>query len=194
MPKLPFNSSRTFCQPIRPWGGGRARWVCRCLRRRQTRQPADLCAKLLAKNEAKTAVVHAKNALNAADTGEARFVLSRSLLAAGDTQAALVHLQQARAAKHLAREVEPEIARALLSRGEYKRLTAELAPAWSYLMRRQNVAQVTISARHFSHWARTTITKTRVCGRAGQSAGDERARKAKGDCLRCPATSPVRAP
>ena len=127
MPKLPLQFIKDLCQPIRPWAVAALVGLAGAC---GGDKPANLLTsarEALAKNEAKTAVVHAKNALNAADTGEARFVLGRSLLAAGDTQAALVHLQQARAAKHSPEEVEPEIARALLSRGEYKRLTAELA-------------------------------------------------------------------
>jgi putative PEP-CTERM system TPR-repeat lipoprotein len=92
-------------------------------------KPSSLLAsarEALARNDAKTAVVHAKNALSATDNGEVRFVLGKALLAAGDTQGALVHLQQARAAKYSAEEIEPEMSRALLARGEYKRLVAEL--------------------------------------------------------------------
>lgn len=92
-------------------------------------EPASLLAsarEALARNDTRTAVVHAKNALSASDTGEIRFVLGKALLAAGDTQAALVHLQQSRAAKYSPEEVEPEMSRALLVRGDYKRLVAEI--------------------------------------------------------------------
>ncbi len=80
----------------------------------------------LEKNDPAAAAIQLKNALKQQDTGEVRFLLGKSLNATGEHSAALIHLRQAIEARYPADAVQPELSKALLAQGEFKKLIAEL--------------------------------------------------------------------
>ena len=82
----------------------------------------------LAKNDNKAAVIQIKNALQKApDSAEARFLLGSVLLKTGDVGGAEVELRRALDLKYSPDSVVPEIARAMLAQGQFKKLTDEFA-------------------------------------------------------------------
>ena len=83
----------------------------------------------LAKNEQKAAVIELKNALQSdPDLPEARFLLGSAFLESGDAVGAETELRKALELQHPREYVMPELAKALLAQGYYKKLIAELAP------------------------------------------------------------------
>jgi putative PEP-CTERM system TPR-repeat lipoprotein len=84
----------------------------------------------LAKNDAKSAVIQLKNALEKnPDLGEARYLLGRSLLATGDVPAAEKELRRARDLKYPADQVDPALASAWARLGRYQQVVDEMAQA-----------------------------------------------------------------
>ena len=82
----------------------------------------------LAKNDNTAAVIQIKNAIQKApDSAEARFLLGSVLLKTGDFAGAEVELRRALDLKYAPDTVVPEIARALLAQGQFKKLTDEFA-------------------------------------------------------------------
>jgi putative PEP-CTERM system TPR-repeat lipoprotein len=81
---------------------------------------------LLAKNDAKGAVIQLKSALQKdPQLAQARLLLGRTLLGAGDPTAALVELTKAQELQVPDAEVVPDIARALLLTGDQAKLIAQ---------------------------------------------------------------------
>jgi len=77
----------------------------------------------LAKNDPSAAVIQLKNALaKDPNSGEARFLLGRTLLDGGDAVAAEIELRKALDLKFSADQVVPALARALLAQGQIKKL------------------------------------------------------------------------
>ena len=77
----------------------------------------------LAKNDHAAATIQLKNALaKNPNSGEARFLLGRTLLDSGDAVAAEVELRKAIEFKFSAEQVTPVLARALLAQGQVKKL------------------------------------------------------------------------
>lgn len=84
--------------------------------------------KFLAKNDSKSAMIQIKNALQAnPDLPEARYLLGKTLLNAGDPVGAEVELQKARDLNFSQDLVIPLQARAFNAQGKYKKVTDELA-------------------------------------------------------------------
>ena len=84
----------------------------------------------LAKNDRNAAVIQLKNALQKnPDLAEARFLLGKALLEAGDLAAAEKELRKAAELKYPPDQVAPLLARALVSRGDYKKVIDEFAKA-----------------------------------------------------------------
>jgi putative PEP-CTERM system TPR-repeat lipoprotein len=82
----------------------------------------------LAKNDAKSAVIQLKNALEKnPDIAEARFLLGRTLLESGDTLAAEKELRRARDLKFPAAQVDPPLALAWVRMGENQKVVDELS-------------------------------------------------------------------
>lgn len=82
----------------------------------------------LAKNDAKAAVIQAKNALLAnPNLPEARFLLGKALLDTGDAVGAETELRKALALKVPREQVLPPLARSMLAQGHSKRVTDEFA-------------------------------------------------------------------
>lgn len=82
----------------------------------------------LAKDDLKSAVIQAKNALQAnPDLAEARYILGISLLRSGDALGAETELRKAMALKYLDEKTAPALAQALLAQGEFKKLIDEFA-------------------------------------------------------------------
>jgi len=80
----------------------------------------------LAKNDAKSAVIQLKNAIQQnPKLAEARFLLGSALLENGDIAGAEVELRKALELKHPADEALPLLARALLAGGQAKKLVEE---------------------------------------------------------------------
>lgn len=78
----------------------------------------------LEKADNKAAIVQLKSALQQhPELAEARFLLGKALLAAGDVPVALVELEKARDLKYPDNEVVPVLAQALLAMGKPKKLT-----------------------------------------------------------------------
>lgn len=81
---------------------------------------------LLAKDDAKAAVIQIKNVLQAdASNAEARFLLGKALLASGDAPAASLELRKALDLRHPEAAVVPELARAMFIEGQYQKLTEQ---------------------------------------------------------------------
>ncbi|MBI3368191.1 MAG: PEP-CTERM system TPR-repeat protein PrsT, partial [Burkholderiales bacterium] len=86
-------------------------------------EPLEAAKDHLAKNEAKAAMIELKTALQRnPSSGEARFLLGKLMLAAGDVEAATVELRRAKDLKFADAQVIPVLARALLVDGEFKRI------------------------------------------------------------------------
>lgn len=84
----------------------------------------------LAKNDSKAAIIQIKNALQGnPDLPEARFLLGRALLDGRDPVGAETELRKALALKHPQDLVVPQLAKALLTQGQVKKLTDEFAKA-----------------------------------------------------------------
>ena len=84
---------------------------------------------LLAKNDRNAAIIQLKNALQInPDFGEARYLLGKSQLDAGDTIAAEKELRMARDLKVPDDLVVPLLARTLITRGEFKKAIDEFGP------------------------------------------------------------------
>ncbi|WP_394788367.1 XrtA/PEP-CTERM system TPR-repeat protein PrsT [Rhodoferax sp.] len=82
----------------------------------------------LAKNDPKTAVIQIKNALQAnPNLPEARFLLGNALLASGDLAAAEIEYEKARSLKYSDDLVVPQLAKALLMQGKFKKVTDEMS-------------------------------------------------------------------
>ena len=90
------------------------------------RDPDSLIASgkdYLAKNDSKAAVIQFKNALQKnPNLGEARFLLGKALLAAGDPQGAELELRRALDLKYAPELAIPLLAQALLRNGQAKKL------------------------------------------------------------------------
>lgn len=83
---------------------------------------------LLAKQDSKGAVIELKNALQKnPKSAEARYLLGKTLLEAGDANTGLVELLKAQELQMADERVIPEIARAMLSNGEDTKLLAQYA-------------------------------------------------------------------
>ncbi|GAB3267060.1 tetratricopeptide repeat protein [Chitinimonas naiadis] len=83
----------------------------------------------LAKNDSKAAVIQLKNALQTSpDLAEARFLLGKALLEGGDAATAEVELRKAQDLKYPPDQVVPLLARALLAKGEAKKVIDDMAP------------------------------------------------------------------
>ncbi len=83
---------------------------------------------LLAKNDNKGAVIQLKSALQQnPESGEARYLLGKTLLASGDAPAALVELRKARSLSYDENKVVPELARAMLVGGEFDKVIPQFA-------------------------------------------------------------------
>lgn len=81
---------------------------------------------LLAKDDAKAAVIQIKNVLQAdTNNAEARFLLGKALLASGDAPAASLELRKALDLRHPEAAVVPELARAMFIEGQYQKLTEQ---------------------------------------------------------------------
>lgn len=84
----------------------------------------------LQKNDTKSAVIEIKNALQAnPDSGEARYLLGRTLLKDGNPVQAEVELRKAQVAKFPDAQVVPELARAMLMLGQAKKVVDEFGKA-----------------------------------------------------------------
>ena len=84
----------------------------------------------LAKNEPKAATIQLKNALQQKpDLAEARFLLGKALLEAGDATGAEIELRKAQGYKYPADEVTPLLARSMLALGQADKVTGEMASA-----------------------------------------------------------------
>jgi len=82
----------------------------------------------LAKNDGKAAVIQLKNALQGnPELAEARFLLGKTLLEGGDAVAAEVELRKAQELKYAPEQVIPALARALLAKGEFRKVSDDLA-------------------------------------------------------------------
>jgi cellulose synthase operon protein C len=80
----------------------------------------------LQKNDAKSAVIEIKNALQKnPELGEARYLLGSTLLKEGNPVAAEVELRKALAAKYPEDQVVPDLARSMLALGQAKKVTDE---------------------------------------------------------------------
>ena len=76
------------------------------------------------------AIVQLKDALQAEpNSGEARLLLGRALLAGGDAASAILELNKAQELKVPKLQVAPDIARALLSQRQYKKITDDFGVA-----------------------------------------------------------------
>ena len=81
-----------------------------------------------AKNDHKAAVIQIKNALQKSpDSAEARYLLGTVLLKTGEVASAEVELRKALELKFPADQVIPELARAKLAQGQFKKVTDEFA-------------------------------------------------------------------
>ena len=82
----------------------------------------------LAKNDNKAAIIQIKNALQKnPDSPEGRFLLGSALLKGGDPANAEAEFRKALALKHSPDQLVPELARAMLSTRQYKKLTDEFS-------------------------------------------------------------------
>ena len=82
----------------------------------------------LAKNDSKAAVIQLKNALQSnPDLPEARFLLGTALLDSGDAVGAELELRKALALKYPQEQLVPQLARAMLTQGQAKKITDEFA-------------------------------------------------------------------
>jgi putative PEP-CTERM system TPR-repeat lipoprotein len=80
----------------------------------------------LAKNDRSAAVIQLKNALQKnPDLAEGRFLLGRTLLETGDLASAEKELRKAAELNHPADQVAPELARLLVTRGQYQKVIDE---------------------------------------------------------------------
>ncbi len=80
----------------------------------------------LAKDDPKAAIIQLKSALqNEPESGEARFLLGKAMLASGDAAGAVVEFTKALSLKRAEAEVVPELARALKEAGQFQRLTEQ---------------------------------------------------------------------
>ncbi len=82
----------------------------------------------LGKNDAKTAIIQIKNALQInPDLVEARFLLGTTLLTAGDAAAAEIELDKARRLKYSDDLVVPQIAKSWVMLGKFKKVTDDFS-------------------------------------------------------------------
>ena len=89
-------------------------------------QQLKSAADYLKKNDSKSATIQLKNALQKnPDLAEARFLLGKILLEEGNGSAAEIEFRKALAAKHPNSLVVPELARAMLTMGQAKKLVDE---------------------------------------------------------------------
>ena len=103
----------------------------------------------LAKNDNKAAVIQIKNALQKnPDSPEGRFLLGSALLKAGDVANAEAEFRKALALKHSPDQLVPELARAMLSTRQYKKLTDEFSSTVLTAPRAQAELQVILASAH----------------------------------------------
>lgn len=89
-------------------------------------QQIESAKQLLAKNDAKGAVIQLKNALQQnASLAEARFLLGKALFQSGDIPGALIEFEKARRANFNSEEMSVLTAKALLAKGEIDRILTE---------------------------------------------------------------------
>lgn len=82
----------------------------------------------LSKHDSKTAILQLKDALQQKpDSGEARYLLGRALLEAGEAQAASVELRKALDLRHPAATVVPTLAKSMLAEGQHRALVQQFA-------------------------------------------------------------------
>lgn len=92
--------------------------------------PAALLEKAkeaIEKNEPKAAEIHLKNLLQEADNAEARFLLGKVYLEAGDILGAEKELQRAIEGGYDKAQVAPDLAAALVQMGQFRKVTEEFA-------------------------------------------------------------------
>jgi putative PEP-CTERM system TPR-repeat lipoprotein len=104
----------------------------------------------LEKNEKKAAIIQIKNALQAnPNLPEARFLLGKTLLNLGESGAAEVELDKARALKYPDDLVVPELAKALLAQGKFKKITDDFAQTQLETAAAKVELQLALSAAFF---------------------------------------------
>lgn len=104
----------------------------------------------LAKKDNKAAVIQLKNALKQnPNIAEARFLLGSALLESGDLAGAELELRKALELKHPADAVVPQLARAMLSLGQAKKMVDELGS----ITLSSNVAQASLNTSLSSAYA-----------------------------------------
>lgn len=110
----------------------------------------------LLKRDFKTAVIHAKGALQKApDSGEARFLLGKALLESGDFASAQVELQKALDAKYPRDEAFPLLLQSYISKGQNAKVV-ELASNPGLISAAANVeVYLILAAAHFGLGDRT---------------------------------------
>src|SRR6218665_556973 len=82
----------------------------------------------IAKSDYRAATLQLKNVLQKnPESAEARFLLGQSLLNTGDAAGAEVELRQARRLRHPESVVLPELAKAIIAQGDFRRVTEEMA-------------------------------------------------------------------
>jgi cellulose synthase operon protein C len=82
----------------------------------------------VAKNDNKAALIQIKNAIQKSpDSAEARYMLGSVLLKTGDVAGAEVELRKALDLKYSPDKVVPDLARALLAQGQFKKMTEEFS-------------------------------------------------------------------
>ncbi len=103
----------------------------------------------LAKNDNKAAIIQIKNALQKnPDSPEGRFLLGSALLKSGDPANAEAEFRKALALKHSPDELVPELARAMLSTRQYKKLTDEFSNTQLTVPRAKAELQVALATAY----------------------------------------------
>ena len=103
----------------------------------------------LAKNDNKAAIIQIKNALQKnPDSPEGRFLLGSALLKGGDPANAEAEFRKALALKHSPDQLVPELARAMVSTRQYKKLTDEFSSTQLTLPRAKAELQVILASAY----------------------------------------------